>query len=258
MLLVDYRETEPVKKGDHDLARSLRNVGMTVVSPIKLDFADVAFQGRGEKDTSVEVGVELKTLPDAISSLRTGRLAGHQMPGLFDLYGHNVWVVVEGNWSTNKAGIIVQQHWHGRRPEWRTVKGKMSGDELTKRLLTLELQYGCHVHFSTSRRNTVSFLVSLYRWWTDKSLDEHRSAMVAHIPSTVVPISAERRALAMWPGIGLEWSRAALATFGSVGRAAAAGVAEWAKLETTDRKGHTRRLGTPIAEKLVSFLRGRK
>ena len=253
MLLVDYR------KGSRELLQPLTDAGLTCLKTT-LDFADVAFEGRGEGDTIVDVGVELKCLPDAVSSLRTGRLAGHQMPGLVSLYDRNVWIVVEGHWSTNKAGIIVQAHWRkqGGRPklEWIPVKGKMTGAELEKRLLTLELQYGCHVRFTTDRRATVSFLVSLFRWWTDRSLDEHRSHLTVHVPSTVVPISDERAALMRWPGVGVEWSRAALTTFGSINRAATASIAEWAALTATTRQGQSRRFGTASAEKVVAFLKG--
>lgn len=249
MLLIDYRE------GSKDLEDPLREAGMEV-EVVSLDFGDIAFEGKGEGGTPVEVGIEFKRISDLVSSLRTGRLAGHQMPGMRDLYDHT-YLLMEGHWSTNKSGAVVEQHWHGRRPEWRTVKGKMNANEMEKRLLTLELQYGCHLRFTTSRRDSVAFLVALYRWWTDKSLDEHRSGLAVHVPSTVIPISAERRAVCMWPGVGVEWSRDVLEHFGSLNRAANASIETWAALTHIDRHGVCKRFGIHGAEKVVKFLRGR-
>jgi ERCC4-type nuclease len=240
MILVDRRV------GSNDLLAPLKAAGFDA-QLVELAFGDIAFEGKGPNGTTLNIGVELKVLGDLINSLRTGRLAGHQLPGLLKTYDH-AWLLVEGQWRANAAGQVTTQK---RRGVWAPVPGKMSASELDKQLLTLELCGGLHVAHTHTRADTVRFLGNLYRWWTDRALDSHTSHLALHVSPTVYAISPFRAAVCQWPGIGLKTSSAVERRFSSIRHAAAAPVEEWAAITTGDRK-----LGKKTAERVVKFLRG--
>ena len=241
MILIDRRV------GSNDLLTPLKAAGFDA-QLVELAFGDIAFEGKGLNGTPLNVGVELKRLGDLVSSLRTGRLAGHQLPGLLRTYDY-AWLLVEGQWEQNTKGQVLTQK--RRMGIWTPMKGGMSASELDKQLLTLELCGGLHVTHTHTRADTVRFLGNLYRWWTDRALDGHTSHLALHVPPTVYAISPFRAAVCNWPGIGVKTSRAVEQRFGTIRSAAAASVEEWAAITAGDRK-----LGKKTAERIVHFLRG--
>ncbi len=240
MLFVDTRI------GSKHLIPSLTRAALPV-SGVTLPFGDVAFVGRGPGGTSLNIGLELKTLPDLVNSLRTDRLSGHQLPGLLEAYDH-CWLVVEGTYTCSRAGQVTL-----RKGQWSVpVHGHMPLSELDKRLLTLDLQAGLHIWHTISRSDTVRFVTTLYRWWTDVNQDQHRSHIAVHQPASLVPLSDFRRVVTQFPRIGIRTSLAVERHFGGdLIRAANAPVAEWAAVQTGSK-----RLGTSSAEAIVRFLRG--
>ena len=241
--------------GSKDLAEPLRKLGLEV-EVTTLDFADVAFEGRGEHNAPVDIGIELKIVPDLISSLRSGRLSGHQLPGLTgpkSVYEY-AWLLIEGQWRADRHGMLIK--WK-REDGWKKLHGSMRLGELQKTLLTLELQGGLHVHRSDRRVGTLRFITSLYHWFTDKALDQHRSHLAIHTPHSFIPISPFRQVVAQLPGVGIKTSRAVEQCFeGSLTRAVNASVEEWAGVTTKDEKGRERRLGMKVAERIVKFCAG--
>jgi len=248
MILVDRRV------GSKDLVAPLREFGMDV-ELVELEFADVAFTGRGAKGAPVDIGIELKRLNDLVSSLRTGRLAGHQLPGLRTQYEH-AWLVVEGYWKTDSRGNVVT--YQGKSRGWVPLPGKMTASELEKQVLTLELCGGLHARYTNSRADTIRFVATLYRWWTDQALDHHTSHLAVHDQPTLFPISDERAAFCKFPGISIKWSKAVAEHFkDSLYEATHAPVEEWAEIRVTDETtGKSRRLGQATAERIVKFCRG--
>lgn len=236
--------------GSADLAEPLRRTGLPV-KLARLEFGDVAFVGRGADRTTLDIGVELKTLGDLVGSLRSGRLAGHQLPGLRQTYDY-AWVLVEGLWRHGAGGEIVWSR--GGRRGWSPLPGGMTASELEKQLLTLELCGGLHVRHTTTRRDTLRVIGALYRWWVDTPLDHHTSHLALHEPPSLVPLSEFRQAVCRWPGIGRKTSLAVEQHFqGSIRAAACADIEEWAAITTLDERGHARRLGPKDAQKIVNF-----
>ncbi len=227
MILVDRRI------GSNDLLKPLQQAGLEA-KLVELEFGDIAFEGKGEQGASLNIGVEFKRLGDLISSLRSGRLAGHQLPGLLKTYDR-AWLLIEGNWQHNEQGLVTSFQ-KGRG--WTPVHGKMTAAELETTVLTLELCGGLHVRYVNTRRDTLRFLSNLYRWWTDRALDGHHSHLAVHTPPATFEVSAFRAAVCQWPGIGLKTSRAVEQAFhGSITKAAAASVETWASIETGDSAG---------------------
>lgn len=248
MLLVDDRT------GSKHLVDPLRDLGLEVELS-RLDFGDVMFEGQGPDRKSVTIGIELKRMTDLISSIRSGRLSGHQLPGLVgpdSVYDYS-WLVVEGQWRVNAYGQMLL--FHGRGRGWQPVPGRMTGSELEKYLLTYELCAGLHVRLTNREDDTIHFIANLHRWWCDKAFDQHTSHLAPHRPGGVRPLSDFRQAVMAWPGVGRAVSLSAELSFKSIRRAANGTVDEWATLATLDKKHKARRFGISAAEHLVDWLR---
>src|SRR4051812_5465590 len=109
MLLVDPRA------GSVNLIEPLRAQGLEVVET-HLESGDVGFIGRGEGGVPVHIGVEYKTLSDCISSMRTGRLEGHQLlgmradPPLYDF----AYLLIEGTPLVQNGQLMERRFKRGR------------------------------------------------------------------------------------------------------------------------------------------------
>src|SRR5258708_669111 len=81
------------QKRSHDLRPLLDGLEVRYqLDPLK--FGDFSFFGKGP-DGPIAIGIELKTVNDFVSSMLSGRLAGHQIPGLLENY-QRAYVVIEG------------------------------------------------------------------------------------------------------------------------------------------------------------------
>src|SRR5689334_15702242 len=111
MLLVDPRI------GSRDLLLPLQRFGVPAeLSPVNMDAGDFAFVGRGVNDAALTVGIELKETVDLVQSLRSGRFAGHQLPGLLRTYDR-AWLLTEGMWRVGESGLLEVWRYGG----WSTV-----------------------------------------------------------------------------------------------------------------------------------------
>ncbi len=253
MLLVD-----PQGPKGAFLVESLKAAGL----PAKeywLDAGDLAFIGLGEGGESLNIGIEFKRLDssstDLTQSLRSGRLSGEQLPKLLGPNGayDRAWLLIEGQWRHDpRTGLVTV--YKGKHRGWQPIPGKMLTQELRERLLTLELCGGLHVAFTPTRAETVAFITALYRWWTDRDLDQHASHLAVHDAPTFRPVSDVAAALMRWPGVGYKTASAAEVAFGSVRTAANAKTERWADLDLRGRKA--KKFGKAKAEKLVTWLKG--
>lgn len=243
MLLVDSRA------GSKDLIKPLTNLGIEV-DETTLEYGDVAFAGRGENGSSLLIGIEHKKVADLVQSLNSGRLAGHQLLGMLNFYDRS-WLIVEGDWEADSIGRATVFSGKGKR---RPLRGAPPAIELEKRLITLETRGGFRVRHCRTRRDSVRFIIALYRFWTDKDLDEHRSHLAIHAPDLdrglFVPVSDFRRIVAQIPGIGYETSTVVEREFqGSFRRMMLASEERWAEIVV---KG--KRLGASRAKKIMEAL----
>lgn len=141
----------------------------------QLEYGDAAFIGKGPK-CDVMVGVERKTIRDLIQSMTTGRLSGHQLPGLVEHYAYR-WLLVEGRYRESTEGLI-EIPW---KTGWETVR--LRYDALDHFLLTLQLRGGISVMRTFDLRESAAWLARLHSWWTKKEWREHRSHLALHQPS---------------------------------------------------------------------------
>jgi len=259
VILVDSRI------GSNDLLDPLKRAGLEAELS-HLDFADIAFVGRGIGGAPLMIGVEFKVLSDLVQSMTSKRLQGHQIPGLLraydpDLTGQRVYLVVEGEWRTDRSGRLVRRAGAGI---WKPIQGAPPASALRKRLLTLATRAGVTVWPTLNRQDTVAFLADLYRFWTDVDLDDHKSHLAIYTPDVdhalLTPSSICLTALSVLPGIGNKVAAAADKYFeGDLKRAINAPPHIWAEITTLDGSGRPRRFGTKRAEALVtSFRKGNK
>ena len=242
MILVDYRQ------GSQELIAPLKNLGLPV-DETTLEFGDVAFQGRGVKGAPVSIGVEVKKLPELVASLRSGRLQGHQLPGMCQTYDYR-WLLIEGELQFDQKGALLRRA--GRR-DWRPMPGQMGVGELLKRLHVMHLCAGLVPLWAADQRATVVHLEMLYRVWTDVDLDEHKSHLGTYRPPSILPLSPMRTTLETLPQVGPAASFAAQKKFKSVKRAINASTDEWASLLLVSPE-KTRVFGKKHAELVTAAL----
>lgn len=228
-----------------------------------LEFGDVAFVGRGEGGAPLFIGVEHKKLNDLVQSLQ-GRLPGHQLPGLVSHFDR-AWLCIEGDWSADEHGRTTSWRGKGNR---RPVRGAPLAVELEKRILTLETRGGLRIRNCATRRDTVRFLVALYRFWTDKDLDEHRSHMALYAPDfdrrmfEDQPSDFRIALSALLPGVHGAVSKAIEEEVSQIRGVRAKITAvlswtvdQWAELLTVSEKGKARRLGEARAKTIMEALK---
>jgi hypothetical protein len=224
-----------------------------------LDYADIEFAGRGVKGEQLMIGIEMKRLSELTSDF--DRLAGHQIPKMNANYAHR-FLIIEGEWLQNKRGSLLKRT---GRASFRPLHGQCNATQLRKKLLTLEMCAGVHVacinHWGKGGGwsvETVRYVSSLYRWWTDDDFDEHKSHIVSYQPHGLIPLTKYAQAFGAWPGLSMKRGKAVAKAFkNSIRRAASASIEEWAAVETVDDDGHPRRLGTKLAEGIDRFLDGK-
>ncbi len=241
------------RAGSAELAAPLRKMGFEVDDSAELPFGDVAFQGRGNGGKPVSIGIEFKKIGENVASLRSGRLCGHQLPGMRDAYDFS-YLLVEGELLYDKKGQLLRRA--GRR-RTKAIPGSMGVNEYLKRVLVLHLRGGLNPWHTITRQDTLKFIETLYRVWNDCDLDQHGSHLAIYQAPPLVPISPTRMALSAWPTIGFRTSKAVEDAFGSVAKAATATEAQWAAIEIVTDKGQKRRLGAKDAARIVEFLKGR-
>lgn len=138
----------------------------------QLPFGDLMFWGNGY-DGPVLVGVELKNIHDLVASMRSNRLSGHQLPGLFNTYAFVI-LVVQGIWQCGKTGEVEVHAGNGWVP-MRSGTRAVLYREVDHYLATLEHKRGVVVKYTANAGQTVAWVVSRYKWWNDKEWAKHDS-----------------------------------------------------------------------------------
>ncbi len=225
MLLVDDRA------GSDKLGLDLRKAGLPIEFG-RLDGGDVFFIGNGPQG-DVTVGVEHKTLRDLLSSLRSQRLQGHQ---LIEMQAYDYrFLLIEGDYKHDNEGFLTTRS--GFR-DWSRVAGSFRAAELDKTLLGLSLRGGIIIKEVATRRESVRWLTSLYRNFTDVGWEQHSSHTGIHRPAGLTKLSPFRNFICGIPNVGLKTSKAIEAYFdGKPRRAIAASAAEWSEIDGIGTKG---------------------
>lgn len=213
--------------GSRHYAPQLANAIVT-----RLEYGDVAFAGH-----DCTIGIEIKKIGDAVSSMFSGRLCDHQIPGLFASYD-KVYLIVEGLWRPEPGSGVLQQYRSfvkdgpvipgpGRWFDMSAGRRRLLYGSFEQFLTTLESQAGVKLRYTPSEPETVALISSLYAWHqredhkSFKVLDETTETQVFTRPTTL------RRMLALLPRVG--WSRSGILAkrFKSMAEAVAAPPEAW-------------------------------
>ena len=212
-----------------------------------LEYADFAFVGNGPNDVPVFVGVERKEIGDFVASITSGRLAGHQLPGLIKSYNF-IYIVVEGLWRSNPRDGSLEVY---RSRQWLPLgngKGFM-GSGVWNTMNSIQIFTPARVFRTRNQRETVDLVMSLYKWF-QKDFDKHQSHAALHVPQHTVEFSEPsplRMVAAALPGIGGGRSKDAANHFKSIKEMIEAPAKEWMKI-----KG----IGKRTADKVTQIIQG--
>lgn len=139
------------------------------VEVTELQFGDACFAGNGP-NSPITIGVERKVTNDLVSSMRSNRLSGFQLPGLLQAYDL-VFLVVEGIYRCGHDGALEVY----RQTGWTSL---LSGPrpvlyrEVSNYLLSLEMKHGVKVMRTSSPQETTAWIVGTYKWF-DKPWEKH-------------------------------------------------------------------------------------
>src|SRR5215469_505404 len=125
----------------------------------RLELGDICF----EAINGQLIGIEVKKIGDAVSSLISGRLADHQMPGMLQLYDHS-YLTIEGYYRCDPASGLVQG-WQGRWREMRCGREALTWQALDNWLTSIEAIGGIRIRRTITEAETVRTISSLYHWW---------------------------------------------------------------------------------------------
>lgn len=201
-----------------------------------LDFGDFFFMGNGEDNSPVTIGIERKAIRDLANSISTGRLSGHQLPGLLQQYSY-VYLLIEGMWRYDPDSGILQTLTGSFWTDLCFGQRRFMAKEIVGFLNTIQVKAGVYVVYSGSRKETVQTVCSLYHWWNDKQFDGHTAHLSPHKTHrgpqgeiSLIKPSLVRRVAAELPGVGWGKSAAVAEHFPSVRAMANAEERDWKKI----------------------------
>jgi ERCC4-type nuclease len=223
LLYIDDRD------GSREMAEFLTEAVM-----VNLEFGDAMITGNGPEGL-VEIGVERKTIGDLVNSITTGRLSGHQLPGLLESY-YRVYLVVEGVWSGDPHDDeLKEQRWRGNWQALDRGKRKFRANGVWSYLTTLEAT-GVVVRTTRDLIHTCQIIKYLERWW-GKEWKEHqghdminRAGPMEAMLNVGKPLRI-RSIAADLPHVGHKRSKAVISKFKTMEEMTIATEEEWKEIE---------------------------
>jgi len=204
-----------------------------------LEFADFAFIAKGYVDGSpLLIGIERKTTTDLLSSMISGRLSGHQLPGLRNSY-NVVYLIIEGIWRANPYSKILEHYRNGKWVAIRLGQREFMAREIYNYINTLTTICGINCWRTQNKLETVAWIMSTYHWWCDKYLEEHTSHKKAHKPFIEImtkKLPLLQRVAGELGGIGFKRSRDVSKHFNSLIEMVLADSKEWEKIPGIGKK----------------------
>jgi len=226
------------ESGSKEIIEPLQKMGLPVegVTHSVLPFGDVAFMGRGEKGAPLYIGIELKKVGELVQSLRSKRLQGHQLLGLTKDFDRR-YLLIEGDYHHDDLGRATVFRGTGKP---KPLPGAPNAVALEEEVINIQTRGGCWVRHTTTRRDTLRFILACFRYWTDRNLDEHRSHLAIYAPDLdkglLSPRSLKRQLAAQLPGIGFLKSQAVDKHFRSIVHMVLATPDDWMKIDGIGRK----------------------
>lgn len=166
MIQVDART------GSGHLVPILNNLGAEAEA-VHLDFGDVSFPMNGPAGL-LTVGVEVKTIPDLISSMISRRLTTRQLPGMRQNYDV-VMLAILGRVKRDLTGGIVE----GKYGKWFPLQTSLSWDQLEGMKASLRYAYGVIVVEFETAKDFCCWL-KVQEKWASRKWEDHQSHLPSH------------------------------------------------------------------------------
>lgn len=211
----------------------LKGLGVEV-DEVMLPAGDFEIVGNGPGGRPTLVGVEMKTLEDAVACMRNGRFA-EQLQAMAEYFDVR-WLCVEGEMATDTSGFLKVK----RGTSWFELPGKVRYQELASWLLTMVQAGGVLLQRTRDKEESARWLRSLDVWWTAKEWEQHRAHLDWYTPPGVgnpfKPVRLVTKAAALLPHIGVGKAERVADKFGSVKKMACASKEEWATIPGVGKK----------------------
>ncbi len=225
------------RAGSKDYVEPLSMAGVVVEECILLS-GDVEILGSGPGGKPYFIGIEVKSVEDALASMRNGR-AAEQLTAMKGNYNVS-WLLIEGRCDERNGRLHVL---HGTR--WFEVPGHHTQREFDAWIMTVVHKLGVMCWRTEDKAESVRWLKELETWWTAKGYDEHRSHLAIYTPEVEgnpfkPPTRCQRAALAICPNIGQLKAKRVSDHFKTVKRLVNATPEQWMEIEGVGKKGATR------------------
>ncbi len=170
------------RTGSYELRDLFKSFDVLTDTSVDIEFSDFCFYGNGP-DGLCRVGIERKRLSDALDSIRTKRLSGHQLGGLCKEFDF-VFIVIEGQFKAGEHGELLELKWRDKKLQWLpTSDGKQAVlyRAFQNYFTTSKLKAGTAagnpvvIERTTEPFETVALVVSHWHWFNDKVWEQHRS-----------------------------------------------------------------------------------
>jgi ERCC4-type nuclease len=188
-----------MQAGSKDFLAPLLAAGLPVRGTM-LPSGDVEILGHGPESRPLLIGIELKTIPDVLACVRSGRFAeqARKMAARYEVR----WLLIEGEWQSDEAGLLEVRERRGYRE-----RGRHTYQEVVAWALTMAQRGGVLLWRTRDRAESVAWLRAMYWWWTSKDFEEHR----AHLDWYTPPYTPDNPLDVAEPGIVQKVAAALLA-----------------------------------------------
>lgn len=237
MILVDYRSgaEKPGSNSVDKLVEYINRIGVPCEKN-SLEFGDAAFEGNGPRGR-IMIGVERKTLHDALHCIDDGRISGKQRIGMLQMYEKS-FLMLEGAWKPHDPDGTLMEGFNGMSwGQCRYRSQRVMYSKLYRYLLSLSLS-GVIVTYSRDLWHTAFNICEIYHYF-QKPWDQHTSMLQTQqlaIPSLTGKPSVTRGWATWLTGVGVKLSIDAEKLFRKPRVLANANVEDWQKLHGIGRR----------------------
>ena len=227
MIFVDRRE------GSAELAPLIKTSNLLVT----LESGDVAFNGYGPNGI-IHIGIERKVITDLLSSISSGRLIGHQLPIMKEMYDI-VYLVIEGISKREKSTGRLLISRDGGKSFIEPYGKRVWTSEGIAHFLTSRENEGIRIRVTNGIQMTAHTIHDLYSYW-NREWKRHKSHLAMHNIQLPSQVSLDPRVKGKPPlvrriakelsNIQVDRSLAVAEYFGSVQRMFEAEEEEWTRI----------------------------
>lgn len=149
----------------------------------RLEFGDFSFYGNGPGNQLIRIGVERKTIPDMMQSIRSDRYSGHQLPGMLKMYTVR-YLLLEGTTRRihdKKSPKYGNLEFQKNDFDWTAGYGVPWNWYAFYSAITTFENCGIHRLETRNQSDSVFRLIGLYHWW-QKPWDKHSAHITIKMP----------------------------------------------------------------------------